>query len=126
MVFKSGETNIICTNLEKSLVFYQDILGFIFVEEEQGAVRLVLSGRYYLLLPFASQTRPTWEYCSAPDISFDLLVDDLEQAFHYLKAHRVKFAQKWSANESNFLIYDPDRLIIEIVEAAIATQYKDQ
>ena len=118
MIFNPGETNIICTDVEKSLAFYRDILGFTFVEEDQGAVRLSLFGKHYLLLPFANHPRPTWEYGSTPQISFDLLVDDLEQAFNYLSQHDVAFAQEWSAGDPNFMIFDPDQLVIEIVASA--------
>ena len=40
MRFSPGETNVICTQLERSLVFYRDVLGYRVVEEEDGAVRL--------------------------------------------------------------------------------------
>lgn len=115
MQFQPGETNIICTDAQASLRFYRDVLGFTLVEEEAGAYRLSLNGLYYLLLPFATNPKPSWEYCSTPEISFDLMVDDLEAAYQYLKSHNVQFAKPWTKGQPNFFVQDPDGLVLEVV-----------
>ncbi|MCA9838631.1 MAG: hypothetical protein KC422_17060 [Trueperaceae bacterium] len=49
MNFEPGEINIICTHLTASRHFYEEILGFEFIEEEQGAVRLSCKQQNFLL-----------------------------------------------------------------------------
>ncbi len=115
MQFKAGETNIICTDIKQSLHFYRDVLNFAFVEEEAGAYRLVNDGSYFLLLPFASEGRPSASYCSRAEISFDLLADDLGASFRYLQGHGVRFESEYQEGKPGFFIKDPDGLIIEIV-----------
>lgn len=115
MKFGSGEINIICTDIKKSLEFYQNILGFSFVEEEDGAVRLKNESTYYLLLPFAKHPRPKSHYCQTAEYSFDLLVSDLSQAYIYFKDHRVSFEKEWKEGKQSFIIKDPDNMFIEIV-----------
>ena len=72
MKFKIGETNIICSNLDNSLKFYKDILGFEIAEHEDGAVRLKCNNSYFLLLPVAKPAERRGDYCAFPEISFDL------------------------------------------------------
>lgn len=112
-MFKVGETNIICTNLERSRTFYETILGFKFVEEDQGAVRLKCDNQYFLLLPFATQKRKEAEYCSIAEVSFDLRTDKLQETYAYLVSKDVYIASE--PNEVSFHICDPDGLYIEIV-----------
>ena len=116
MTFTPGETNIICTDAERSLRFYRDVLGFRFVEEERGAFRLAAGERTILLLPFASDQRPRSPYCSAPEFSFDLYVESIQEAFLYLKNHDVEFIREWEEGSSNCIIRDPDGLVLEIIE----------
>lgn len=114
MHFIPGEINIICTDAEISIAFYRDVLGFTLVEEEKGAFRLNADGTSFLLLPFATRTRPVREYCSTPDISFDLVVEDLEHAYTYLQKHHVRFIRPWTKDRTSFIIQDPDGLVIEV------------
>ena len=44
MRFRMGETNIICTDLERSLHFYRDLLGFEALEPEGPAWHLECDG----------------------------------------------------------------------------------
>ncbi len=115
MKFRSGEINIVCTDLKKSLEFYQNMLGFDFIEEDSGAVRLKNDSTCFLLLPFAKETRPKATYCHNSDFSFDLLVSDLSEAYKFFKEHGVSFDKEWKEGEQNFVIIDPDNLFIEIV-----------
>ncbi|KAA3648144.1 MAG: VOC family protein [Chloroflexi bacterium] len=113
--FEPGETNILCTRLDKSLHFYRDILNFQFVEEEEGAVRLKCGDGYYLLLPFAQSQSSADGYLSVATFSIDLLVNDLEAVVSYFKENDVVFAEDWEAGKPNFVIRDPDGLFIEVV-----------
>lgn len=115
MKFESGELNIICTDLEASLYFYKDILGFEFVKDDEGAVRLKNGDSAYLLLPFAQGRQPASPYCSLAMLSFDLLVPDLGSAFEYLKQKQVKFETEWQEGKPSFVIKDPDGLFIEVI-----------
>ncbi len=115
MEFKPGETNIICSDAAASLAFYQDILGFTLVEKEGDAIRLENEGVIFLLLPFARLKRPHWEYVSTPDISLDLMVADLAQAYGYLKAKGATFSQEWVTGQPSFVIQDPDGLCFEVI-----------
>ena len=40
MEFRAGEINIICTDVEKSLKFYRDVLGFTPEQDEEGFYHL--------------------------------------------------------------------------------------
>ena len=112
-MFRVGETNIICTNLERSRMFYETVLGFKFIEEDQGAVRLKCDNQYFLLLPFATQKRKEADYCSTAEVSFDLKTDNLQEAYAYLVSKDVNVVDV--PDEISFHICDPDGLYIEIV-----------
>jgi len=116
MIFTPGECNIICSDLSKSRKFYEDILGFEFVENDSGAVRLSLGNRFFLLLPIASEKRPSAKYCSLPEISLDLQVKDAKAAFEYLQNKDVEIVQELDEEESWFVIADPDGNHWEIVQ----------
>jgi len=115
MRIRPGEINILCRDAAASLRFYRDVLGFTFVEEDDGATRLSCDGRHFLLLPFAPEPRPEWPYGSRPEISFDLHVDDLPAAVAHLRAHGVRFARPWSRGDRSAIVRDPDGLVIEIL-----------
>lgn len=111
-----GEINVICTNLEASLVFYRDILGFKVTGEERGAVHLDCGGQSFLLLPYAKNKREPQPYVSTTEFSVDLLVNDLKSAYEYLQDKQVQFAQVYQESEGYFVIRDPDGLCIEVVQ----------
>lgn len=117
VVFTPGETNIICTNLERSLRFYQDVLGFT-VDEREGpvAIHMHCADRPFLLLAVANSPLTEIAYCETPAISFDLLVGDIEEAVHYLHDHGVQFESPWRMKDSHVFIKDPDGLVIEIIQ----------
>ncbi len=116
MKFKTGEINIICTNLERSLTFYRDVLGFVFVEQEGIACRLKCGDMYVLLLPVANSPHPREPYCSTATISFDLIVENIEDAFKYLQENNVDIETEWKPGSSRFFIRDPDGLVLEVIE----------
>jgi catechol 2,3-dioxygenase-like lactoylglutathione lyase family enzyme len=92
LTFKPGETNIICLDLERSLRFYRDILGFQVVEHEgSAAVHMRCAEQPFLLLAVAKSPINEVEYCEVPAISFDLLVRDIKEAVSYFENHGVEF-----------------------------------
>lgn len=113
MVFKSGETNIICTNIENSLKFYKNILGFEFVEKEGIAIRLRNGDNKFLLLPVAKSPRISAPYCTTPEYSLDLLVNSLPDAIAHLKSHNIVPEKQ---DEYSAIIRDPDGLVIEVIQ----------
>ena len=116
MKFYAGETNIICSNLENSLKFYKDIIGFEEVEHDDGAIRMKFSGQYYLLLPVAKPVSERSEYCSVPEISLDILVDDMKEDIAHFELHKVKFIRPYKEGETWVIICDPDGLVMEVME----------
>ncbi len=115
MPFTPGETNVICTEIDRSLAFYRDALGYRFVEVEDGAIRLALGDRYLLLLPLASAPAFEAPYGERAEVSFDLHTDDLEGAAQHLAACHVAFERPWRPGATHFVIRDPDGLRIEVV-----------
>jgi len=117
LTFTSGETNIICLDLERSLRFYRDMLGFQVVEHEgPAAVHIRCADRPFLLLTVAKSPINEVEYCEIPAISFDLLVKDIEEVVNYFQDHGVEFESPWSEKNPYVFIKDPDGLVIEIVQ----------
>lgn len=119
MEFKFGEFNIVCRDLEKSLQFYQDILGFEFVEKDSGAIRLKFCGNYFLLLPFAKNENDESPYCTKPTFSFDILVNELSEAKEYFLSNGVKVEDENTDKNVSFWIRDPDNLVIEVISDSL-------
>ena len=117
MMFAIGEINVVCSDLERSLSFYRDVLGFRFVESDSGAVRLACGARSVLLLPVAGRPVEPQPYCSVPTISLDLYVESIEAAHRHLKANVVTFVREWRPNDKSVHIADPDGLVWEVIEA---------
>jgi catechol 2,3-dioxygenase-like lactoylglutathione lyase family enzyme len=117
MKFIPGEINIICTNLENSLIFYRDVLGFTVVDHADPAIRLACGERHYLLLAVAQLRADVRPYCCKATFSIDLLVDDLDEAVEHFRQHEVKFVDEFPRNDKRCFIEDPDGLVIEIIKA---------
>jgi catechol 2,3-dioxygenase-like lactoylglutathione lyase family enzyme len=115
MKFTPGEINIICTNIEESLHFYRDLLGFEVLEEEDGCYHLRCSAHLFLLLPVASGSAKIVPYCSIPTFSVDLMTPDLQAAYQYIESQGVQFERHWTPGARSFIIRDPDGLIWEII-----------
>jgi len=111
-----GEINIICTNAEKSLRFYRDILGFDVLDEDDGCWHLVCCETKFLLLPVATSRKPP-KYCLEPCFSIDLVVPDLEKTKRLFESEGVEFIKEFPPNEERFFIRDPDGLVLEVIQA---------
>jgi catechol 2,3-dioxygenase-like lactoylglutathione lyase family enzyme len=118
MKFDTGEINIICTELDRSLQFYHHILGFELIEREGVACRLRFGSTTLLLLPLASNPLPQRRYCSAPTVSLDLMVADIFAAADYFREHNISFEEDVDPNLKRCIIRDPDGMFLEIVQKA--------
>ncbi len=110
-----GEVNLFVTDLERSLAFYVDVLGFETLGEERGAVHLKGAGHRFLLLPFAKPNASPAGYGAFPQMSFDLEVADINGAFAHCKAAGVSFERELEPGGYAFFVKDPDGLVIEII-----------
>ncbi len=119
MKFRFGEFNIVCKDLEKSLHFYQEILGFEFVEKDSGAIRLKFGANYFLLLPFAKNENVKSPYCEKPSFSFDILTDEISEAKKYFISKGVIIEDEETEENESFWIRDPDNLVIEVVSSSL-------
>ena len=119
MNFELGEINIISTNIEKSLNFYRDILGFEVTEKEGEAVHLRGAGHIFLILPFAKTDVNSEKYCEKSQVSFDLYLEDVESAYNYFKEKNIRIEQDLNKSKDCFFIRDPDGLVIEIMRKDI-------
>lgn len=117
---------IICTDYEKSKLFYTDILGLAIINEVYRADRnsykldLSLNGDYVIELfsfptPPARPTRP--EAAGLRHIAFG--VKDIEQEVNHLKYKHIETEpiriDEFTYKKFTFF-YDPDHLPIEIYE----------
>ena len=115
--FEPGETKIDCSDLERSLAFYGDVLGFEAVETQgAGAIHMGCGGRPFLLLAVARSPLPRVTYCEIPAISFDLQVSDIEQAIAHFRVLGVAFEPEWQEGSDHVFIRDPNGLVIEILQ----------
>jgi catechol 2,3-dioxygenase-like lactoylglutathione lyase family enzyme len=112
-----GEINIVCTDAERSLRFYRDILGFDVLGEEAGCWHLGCGEAKFLLLPFAEVSRRPAKYCSEPCFSVDLVVSDLQKTKEYLESKGVEIDKDYPPNEERFFVRDPDGLVLEVIQS---------
>lgn len=113
--FTIGEINIICTDLERSLQFYCDVLGFEPLEREDPGYHLRCGDVRVLLLAVATSGE-IMPYCSNPEISIDLMVDDLLEAYRHLTDHGATIVSEFEPNSDRFFIRDPDGLVFEVIQ----------
>jgi catechol 2,3-dioxygenase-like lactoylglutathione lyase family enzyme len=113
--FRPGETNIICRDLDRSLHFYVDVLGFSELGREMGCVHLSLGSRRFLLMPWAKEDREPAPYLREPGFSVDLEVDDLDAAQTWLESHGITAYRGENYSDGLFVIQDPDGNCWEIL-----------
>lgn len=112
-----GEINIICTDLDRSIKFYRDVLGFEVLEQEDVACHMRCGQTRFLLLAIAQSKPPRLPYGQTPEFSIDLMVDDLAEVVSYLKTHQVEIVSELAANEKRAFIRDPDGLVFEVIQS---------
>ncbi len=119
MQYEPGEINIICTDVQASLHFYCELLGFTSTTDEEGFYHLRCGGHQYLLLPIAQPIADLPVYGSVPQFSMDLLVADIQAAYKQLKHNGVTFAKNWQEGDIMFVARDPDGLPWEIIQKGL-------
>ena len=117
MEIRIGEINIVCTDAERSLRFYRDILGFEVLGEDAGCWHLACGDAKFLLIPVAADARRPPKYCSEPCFSIDVVVSDLRQARKHFESVGVELDKDYPPNEERFFIRDPDGLVLEVIQA---------
>jgi catechol-2,3-dioxygenase len=117
MQFKVGEINVICSDIERSMHFYHEILGLDLVGREGRARRLRSDHTHILLLPAAERSKSPEVYTEVPTISFDLLVDDLQSAYRHLYERGVELDSPFDPSARSFHVRDPDGLVLEVIAA---------
>ena len=117
MPYRIGEINIICTDLERSLLFYRDVLGFEALQPEGPSWHLACGNVKFLLLGVAELARKQLPYCTSPEFSLDLLVPDLREARRRFESANVTFIAEFPPSNDRFFIRDPDGLVIEIIQS---------
>ena len=116
MQFETGEINIICTEIDRSMNFYHNVLGFKLIEREGTACRLKYGPTTLLLLPLSDNHLPQRRYCSFPTISLNLMVDDIDAAAAYFRKHNIPFEDEVDPNLKRCIIRDPDGIFLEIIQ----------
>ncbi|GEM_PF-6317215 len=114
MNFTPGEVNITCSDLDASLKFYREILGFDAQVDEYGFYHLSAGKFKFLLLPTAKTKTDPRPYGELPQMSMDLYVQDLKAAADYFSEHKVPFIKPYSDEEPFFVISDPDGIAWEV------------
>jgi len=115
MHLEIGEINVICTDLDRSLRFYRDVLGFEALESEGPAWHMACGSVKFLLLEAAEMPHIPSPYCRHPEFSIDLLVEDLESTYRHYRASGVVFVSEFMPNSDRFMIRDPDGLVFEVI-----------
>ena len=116
MKFTLGEINFVVKDLKRSLAFYTSIFGFKEIERGEDFFKLALGKQTITFLQFAKQELKEYKYGDYPTISIDILVDDIEKTVEHFKKHQVDFVEEWKPGNSFVFIYDPDRLVLEVIE----------
>jgi catechol 2,3-dioxygenase-like lactoylglutathione lyase family enzyme len=119
------------TDLEKSLYFYVDILGFIieYKREEEGFA-LISINNAQLMLDQINKGR-TWktgnfEYPLGRGVNFEIKVKDVDELFKKVKENNIPLymdmEEKWyrrtdhEVGNKQFLIQDPDGYLLRFIK----------
>jgi catechol 2,3-dioxygenase-like lactoylglutathione lyase family enzyme len=116
MEFRPGEINIICSNLDRSVAFYTEVLDFQMLEREEPFAHLMCGAQSFLLLA-VTNPKDAPPYCSEPTISVDLYVDDIDAAVAHFEEMQVTIAREYDPEQKSIFIRDPDGLVFEVIEA---------
>jgi lactoylglutathione lyase len=111
---KIGSIILIVSEMEKSLVFYKDILGLPIKSQSEAWTEFFVNGTVLALHPAENKTKLK----TGISILIGFMVSDLETNVKKLKENKVKFFKE--AKEEPFgkhaIIEDPDGHLISIAE----------
>lgn len=111
---KIGSVILIVSEMEKSLVFYKDILGLPIKSQSEAWTEFFVNGTLLALHPAENKTKLK----TGISILIGFMVSDLETNVKKLKENKVKFFKE--AKEEPFgkhaIIEDPDGHLISIAE----------
>lgn len=112
-----GDMNIFCRSLETSLKFYNKVLGFEILEqdENQKTAHIRCRDRNFLLRSGSHLSQSGESYGDRSGLSFDIIVMDIEEFFKHCQQHKVDIVKYPSSDNSHFFIRDPDGLVIEVL-----------
>ena len=116
MDFEPAAVNVICSDLERSVRFYRDVLGFRAGERGERFAHLHAGDRTFTLLAFAQPRPEPWTYCTQPEISVDLICDDVDAAVARFRANDIVFVGPYEPGSGRVFIRDPDGLVLEVVQ----------
>lgn len=111
---KIGSVILIVSEMEKSLVFYKDILGLPIKSQSEAWTEFFVNGTVLALHPAENKSKLK----TGISILIGFMVSDLETNVKKLKENKVKFFKE--AKEEPFgkhaIIEDPDGHLISIAE----------
>ena len=111
---KIGSVILIISEMEKSLVFYKDILGLPIKSQSEDWTEFFVNGTVLALHPAENKTKLK----TGISMLVGFMVSDLESNVKKLKENKVKFFKE--AKEEPFgkhaIIEDPDGHLISIAE----------
>ena len=116
MRFALGGVNVGCRDLERSLAFYRDILGFEPETIDRGYAELRAGRLRVHLFERAEPSKEDAGQDEAQAVSIDLMVDNIEEAYEHCESRGVAFKEKLTPAMDYFVVRDPDGLTIEIIE----------
>ena len=116
-VRKVGNVILAVKDLEKSLEFYNKILGMPIKKQRQNWIDLGQSGALLSLHPASSST-PHVGTSIDNGVLIGLVVGDVSSAVHELKSKNVKIHRDIQNHEAgkNAIILDPDEYMISLFE----------
>lgn len=112
--FRGRAVTIACTDLRKSLRFYEEVLGAAIVPTEEGTFPWFQLGSLVLtLMPNAVERCPAMMPTHAMAMLW-LEVDDLHAAYDWCVKSGVEIIQPPHPEALFMLIADPDGIVIEV------------
>ncbi|CAL9562955.1 VOC family protein [Streptomyces sp. Tu 3180] len=125
MTLRTGHTGLNVTDLDRSLAFYRDVLGFVTIGEgkEDGRRFALLGDGERLVLALWQQARSPYDGTRAGLHHLAFEVDSIERVREYeeaLRAHGTDFAHEGvvahaeGAASGGIFFHDPDGIRLEI------------
>jgi len=108
MKLKIGEGLIKVKDMDESRKFYEDVLGFEFVEQEGDCFRIKLNDHKLLLMPVEAD--------QAPRVGFDFMTDSVAGIKDRLHTAGFKTEDQEYGDWKCFTVNDPNGIEFQIIE----------